>query len=534
MRRRGRAEAAVNGGAAMVMGAVLALTGAASAAWTHLAGTPARVAVVDEAGAALASAAWSLSQTEDGHAIAWVSHAAPVVWEGLVCAVGRIEGQAYVIAVRRSDGGIAWTGAIPAPFLDSWSSPAVDGGHGQVVMASGSEVRAFDAATGSLAWTCGLGRSVVNASPLITTDRGGRDRLFITDYDGYLLFGGGRLYCVNIDARDGALNPWDPGDIVWSVNLGRATSGNSVAYDGARVYVADGGNFNAGVPGSIRAFDAGASTAPAALWTFSNVIGEGFYGGVSVATVNGVPGVYGASYAFYGGLDSANLVKVNAQTGALVWSVACNRTQSIPVPLGDGRVVLATGIPGFGSVPSLQVFQESGGSAALVLDTATQTWNDDGDGVLETGEYVPMGGWTHQAVVVVDDDATCAYVGTAPLSGGFGAYTDLRLVDLDVAPGSAGFVREQHAAGGGSVAVEGGTVYTVGASGLLAFGAWAAPPAYDVNGDGAIDVRDLLAWEQGMGARDVDGDGTVDGEDRAALIAGLRAGEPLDIIGGGA
>ena len=110
----------------------------------------------------------------------------------------------------------------------------------------------------------------------------------------------------------------------------------------------------------------------------------------------------------------------------------------------------------------------------------------------------------------------------------------LRGVDLDVAPGSAGFVREQHAAGGGSVAVEGGTVYTVGASGLLAFGAWAAPPAYDVNGDGAIDVRDLLAWEQGMGARDVDGDGMVDGEDRAALIAGLRAGEPLDMIGGGA
>ncbi len=516
---------------------IISLASAAALAradWTHLGHDGARVAHVPAPSIALTSPAWTLAQTDGGEAIDWIGHASPVVSSDRVCATARIDGDAFVLAVDRTDGSIAWMQPIGSPFLNSFSTPVIDVEHDAVIVASGSDVDAFDFETGSPLWSSALQKPVVNASPVITTDLGPADRLFITDYDGYLLFGGGRLYCINIDTFDAALNPWQPGDVVWSVGLGQASSGNSPAYRNGVVCVADAGNPNFFEPGSIRAWDAAATSAPAPLWTFTNVIDEGFYGGVAIAEANGETCVYAATYAFFGALDSANLVKLDAATGALHWSVACNRSQSIPVPLDDGRVVLSTGIPGFGSQPSLQVFEDHTTSATLVLDTATDSWIDDGDGVIESGEFLSMGGWTHQAVVVSAGGMTLAYAGSPAASSGFMPYTDLRLVDLDADPSEPGFVLDHFAPAGGSAAVVGDTMYTIGPGGLTAFGLLVPALEPDVNGDGGVDANDLYAWDAGVGARDVDGSGMVDGADRSALFDVLRAGEAADITGGGA
>lgn len=69
-----------------------------------------------------------------------------------------------------------------------------------------------------------------------------------------------------------------------------------------------------------------------------------------------------ASYSFTGGRTSANLVKLDALTGVMSWSVGCNRTASVPVYVEGGRVVVAGGLDGFGSIPTLQLFDDLGTS----------------------------------------------------------------------------------------------------------------------------------------------------------------------------
>lgn len=475
---------------------------------------------------------------ESGVAITFVSQAglvvAPVGSEGLVFALGRVtrvEGppnEPRLFAFHRDTGSVSWSQPVGPISLDSFASPALDAGNGRIVYASGAWVRAFDAVNGDPAWACELERNVVNASPAITTDMPGANRLFITDFDG---FGSeGRLYCINIDPFDESLNPFEPGQVVWSVNVG-GSSGNSPAYlERSRgglglVYVASVGEFG-WEPGRIRAYPANATSAPAPAWEFMNVIPEGFFGGVAAAppeVMGEAPRVYAASYAFSGGLSSANLVKVDGVTGQLVWSAPCNRTASTPVVLPGGRVLVSGGISGFGSIPSVRMFLDQGAAVSTLWDSAIDSWVDhDQDGQIDPDECLRLGGWTQQPVALLFGGRATGLCGTIPLGPLSVPSNVLSLIDLESHPSSPSFVLLQHLGAGASPAVAGPAAFSVGTDGLIGLGT--SPDKFDLDFSGSLTIDDLYHWEVGLGERDLNDDGVADEQDRAMLVASLRLG----------
>jgi outer membrane protein assembly factor BamB len=485
---------------------VLACCGACAAqTWTHFARGPDRTGVASGPAPDLA-ARWLAYHDPSGQAIAFVGQSGVVVEGARVYALGKSGGVDRLYAIRRDDGEVVWGAPVDPPYLGSWSTPAIDQGNGAVIGASGSAIRAFDRLTGAPRWQTPLPRPVVNASPLVTGEMGNRDRVFITDYDGF--GASGRLHCINADPFDAALNPWQPGEIVWSVVLG-GTSGNTPAWRAGVVYVASASDESGLSGGMIRAFDAGATGPPPPLWEFENPAGSGFFGGVCVHAEGTGVFVYGASYAFSGGQTAGRLVKVDALDGSLVWAVPCNRTSATPIPLGDGRIVLSGGTLGFGSMPSVELFADDG---LLLWDTALETWQDvNSNGVMEVGEFLLVGGWTHQPAAVVTGGGVLFFAGAAPTGAWSGACTDLYALDLSREPAEPGFVAGHVIAAGSSPGLAGANLYTIGAGGVAAFGAAICYP--DCTGESALTVADFGCFQ----TRFVAGDPYADCSGDAAL-----------------
>lgn len=504
--------------------------------WPQFAGGPERHSGLDAPfdAAALSAPALVLSQDGAGRAITFVGQSTPIASPDTVAAIGSVVVGAQpawrIFAWDRRTGSLRWTGELEAPPLGSWASPAYDRRNRRVVVPSGSRLRCFDAENGAVAWETELARPIVNASPLVTDDRGPRDRCLITDYDG--VGASGRLYCINVDPFHAIDNPHQPGAVVWWAALG-GTSGNSPAYSRrlGLVFVATAGEYGLG-PGRILAFPI-ADGSGGALWATDNSIEEGFFGGVALSDTRAGPSVYAASYAFHAGTASANLLKLDALTGAVRWSAPCNRTASTPVPLPDGRVVLSTGVQGYGSVPALQVFSTTG---QLLWDSSLATWNDlNQNGRRDPGEFMPIGGWAHQPALATTDLGTRAvmlFVGESPAGGaGPGAGTRLHAIDPGAlpggVPGSGPWLSLVSNFAGGSPALADRNLYGVGPLGLHVFGP--PPMRYDVDADGEIADDDLYAWHAGIGARDVNLDGVVDRRDADALTERLRRHEAADM-----
>jgi len=458
-----------------------------------------------------------------GRPITFVGQSGVVCSRALAIAVGSViisgSAQFRLFAVDRRTAALRWAAPLPTPSLSSWSTPAIDTVNNTVIAATGRFVTAVDLFTGQPRWQAELEREVVNASPLVTSDLPLTNRVFITDFDGFGI--SGRLYCINADPRRIPLNPYNPGEIVWSTPIG-ATSGNSPAY--ARnsfgeptVFVTSVGEFSF-APGLILAFPADATASPFPRWVFENPKPEGFFGGLCVASSGTELFLYAASYAYFAGINSGNLVKVRADDGQLVWSVDCNRTASTPIPVADNRIAVSTGISGFGSRRSVQLYRDLG-------STAIRLW--------DSGDTTPLGGWTHQPVSAPAGigPARTLFVGTTPVSADIGAAcTDLYHINLDQTPGSPGFILQHFTGAGSTPALADSNVYTLGSAGLVAFGP--RPFDFDVNGDHRVDVDDLYAWSQGRGNRDVNQDGLVTLADQVALEAELRRGEFEDMKGG--
>ena len=510
--------------------------------WTQFAGGPQRTGAAAITAPSISSPAWVRSTDAQGNAITFSGQSGVAVSLDLVLAQGSVTPAAQskqhkLFAFDRRTGGVVWAAAVPAPALDSWSTPAVDAVHQTVIVASGAFVTALSLKTGAQVWQAALTHAVVDASPLVTSgwDAGGlglANRCFVTEYDG---FGDeGRLTCINIDAFRAGENPFQPGDVVWSVPIG-ASSGNTPALWDGRVFVTNAGLYGSG-PGQILAFDARATDAPAPLWTSDNPAGEAFFGGVCVRARAAGADLYCASYAFFGGTTSANLLKLDAATGEVRWSTPCNRTSATPLVLPDGRVALSGGLAGYGTVPTLQLFRDNGASATPLWESAAATWIDaNHNSAMDVGEYLVIGGWSHQPLVT-STGSTRLIVGALPVSaGGAGACTDLYAIDvskLPTAPGAAqpGYLTQHFVGAGSSPGAADSNIYTLGPSGLHAFGP--APFRYDVDGDGRIGIDDLYAWEQGAGSRDVNLDGLMTGGDREALMLELRKNELEDMRAG--
>lgn len=505
--------------------------------WTHLGGSSRRHSLVSLPCAPSTTPTWVRATDIGGHPITFVGQAGLAVYagdgveDGLVFATGRISppgqpaNQHRLFAFARSNGAVRWQSQVATPVLDSFSSPALDEVNRVVIHASGRRVQAFRMDTGMLAWDRSLTNFIVNASPMVTSDRGPADRVFITDYDGF--GGSSRLYCINADPFDPARNPYQPGEILWSYPIG-SSSGNSVSYLPADmggeslVYVATVGPDPGFAPGRIYAFPI-SDTIPSPRWTYENEIPEGYFGGVCVVPPDpfeppGQPPIlYAATYAFCSscGSDSASLVKVNARTGEEIWTVPSNRTQSIPIPLPGGRVALSAGIQGFGTVPNVQMFEDLGASAQLVWDTTIGLFN--------------LGGWTHQPIAAQFGGYDVLAVGVPPAD--FTQVSpEMLIVNLASDPSREDFVLRHYAGSGGSPAIVGSALYSVGTLGLVALGP--SPRQLDVNGDGSLGIADLYAWENGTGNRDVNNDGTITGQDRLDLLSFLRAPEAAMMTGG--
>jgi hypothetical protein len=493
----------------------------AQANWPTQGGSSARAGTGTFFPPSLASPRWVATHDCLNRPITFDHHAGPVTWGDLVIAVGRVAGHDHLLAFDWWTGVCQWATPIPSRVLNSWSTPTIDAENGTVLVASGASLSAYNLADGSFCWRADLFLDVVNASPCVTGDLGPRDRVFITDYDP---FGeGSSLYCINVDPWDPVTNPWKPGDIVWQAPIGSA-SGATPAYLAGRAYVAVAGEFSFG-PGRIHAFTAEQSGPAKPEWTFVNCQPSGFYGGVTVRAGPGGTCLYAASYEFFGGIHSANMVKVDALTGDLRWSIPCGRTSSTPVVVGDGRIVLSSGVLGFGSAPEVALFLDLGTHATRLWSTALNTWIDvDQDNRLDVGEFMLAGGFSTQPIV----SRGRIVVGAPPQNSSLSSpYDALLVMNYLQFPFSNYFIVDYTSEGGNSAAMADGSLYTIFPGGLSAFGGPLS--RYDVNGDGIVDIEDLYAWFAGQGNLDIDGDGDVDFDDAAALEEFLRGDGPDEL-----
>lgn len=387
----------------------------------------------------------------------------------------------FAVALDRETGAEIWKTPIAPVIFESWSSPVIDIEHNTLIVATGSTIAAIDTQTGDEVWAHTLSSTIVNASPVVTTDLGDRDRVLITNYS----FGGlgsAQLICINTDAFNAETNPYQPGELVWSRSLSADTSGNTPAYQNGRVYFATASN-GSGSRGTIRSYDVTGDTAPSSpAWTFTNTINAGFFGGVSIAKGH----IYASSYSFTGLQTSANTVKLDKRTGDLVWSVATNRTDATPIILPNGDVIVSAGIaqgetsnlPFFGSIPSVAYISDEGANASLEWDSFLETHSDtNGNGVWDFGEaYLSIGGWTHQPIALTTNGQPYLLVGTLPRNSPtsyIGNNTDLRLVDLRKAPSEPGFVVDHASGTGNTPALASGWIFSGSDTGIRAY----APPS---------------------------------------------------------
>jgi outer membrane protein assembly factor BamB len=433
--------------------------------WTHLAGGPRRIATTIADPRDLQLPRWVANKLPNGTPIAFNTQSGVVADAGVVLAVGETNGLWRLVAFTLQTGRVRWHVPVPAPVFSSWATPVIDRPRDAALVGSGSWVMCFDLTTGAMRWQAPLYAGIVNASIVVTNDIEGANRAFITDFDG----GGvdALLYCINLDPFTPA-NPFSPGEVVWAAPIG-GSSGNTPAYANRTVYVAS--NAGSYEPGSIYAFPADTQSQPGPLWRFDNPEANGFFGGVCVARRGGQEFVYAASYGFVGGLTAGNLVKVDAATGALVWTIPCNRTSSIPVPLPDGRVILSGGIHNFGSIPSIECFMDNGSTVSALWTTALQTWCDkNGNGFPDPDEFIEVGGWTTQPLASRTLHGPWRiYVGALP-KGGFNApYNQFVRINLDRTPSESTFIEECREQFGNTPALADEFLVTTGPGGLAAF-----------------------------------------------------------------
>ncbi len=455
--------------------------------WTHYGGGADRVAsrtLSFDPTELVGPPVWTVSAGPFGESIFFAGRSGVVEHGDDIVAMGWVDGVFSAIDVGATDGLVRWMTAVDSPFVDSWSSPAIDTGNGSVIVASGQKVVALSLVDGSSLWQVTLNRQVVNASPLVTDSLGSADRVFITDFG----FSGqvARLYCINVDPFDISLNPYQPGEVVWSVGVGEM-SGASPTLAGGNVIVATS-------DGRIVAYPVSSSAPPEPAWDTPNPGGLGLFSGVAVRGGS----VYAASYNFSGGMTSSNLVKLDAASGQVLWTVGSNRTDALPIPLADGRILLSTGLEGFGSHPSLQLFQDN-------LTDATLVW----DSFLDGGPVI--GYWTHTPVVLESMNGAFAVVNAPPPGDPFGPSPASLIVDLDLIPSDSGFVVETLDGVGISAVTANGRVLGVGAWGLSLYQLPLRPCQADFNQSGEVDFFDIISFLEAFSDEDPSADFTGDG-----------------------
>lgn len=421
--------------------AIVILASAARAAiWPQLGGGPRHDSLSPVAPAPL-QVLWNAPALSNER---YVPFQTPVAYGGRVLAIARVfTGSQHtsnrLIAFHRDNGARLWTRPLPKDQLDSWSSPAIDTRNHQALVAIDNALIATQMADGLPAWTAPLNGDVVNCSPTTSDDLFAgsvpANRAFVTTYDPN--GPGGELVAINLDPYYPVKNPFQPGEEAWRVP-GLAFAGNTVAYADGLVVVSTS-------DGWVLALDAYDGSPE-----WKTHVGSRFFGAVSIHGNY----AFAATYNFFGGQNNSTLVKIRLDDGAIIWTRACERSDSAPI-VANGVIYLASGIRGFGSFIKVQAFEDLGASAVLLWDTYANT-----------GGALRIGGWTTQPLYA----SGRLYVGAPPTSGGsFDPYGALYVLDTTSWPGNAGFILSSHNGSGGSPAVLDGRLFSIGANGLFAF-----------------------------------------------------------------
>jgi outer membrane protein assembly factor BamB len=446
----------------VVAGLVVGQAMGESEDWTHLGRDAARSSTAVDGPNVVDSSTLAWEVTTDPHdpsqQIEFEGSTGPVLYAGTVFAYARCaeEPNSKMAAWDASSGGLLWSTLVDPSRDGSSSTPCVDTKHNAVLIGSGSRVFALDANDGTAIWRSPteLDEPIVNASLCTALDLP-HARAFITDTsygtDGY-------LYCINLDANE-PNNPYEPGQILWQYRLG-GTLGNSPSYLDGRVYVATSG-------AHIYAFDANATSepndpiwmAPASDSTASDpqnpIVGQ-FWGGVTV-TSEGFLYAATYNYSLATGQNNSTLVKIDCNDGRIVWTAAVERTDTIPVVVGE-TIFVSGGLPGdFNSKPKVQAFRDLGDRAELVWDTATDLPD------------LVVGGWMAQPSYASGK----LYVGAQdqPYDALWRPSGNSYLYVLDVTrlPDDPGFVISQVEGCGNSPIVTRDSVYSVGPNALMKF-----------------------------------------------------------------
>ncbi len=507
--------------------------------WTHAGGSSARNSLASHPLPNITQPLWSRSTDASNNPITFRYQSTPLVSQSLIFVLGSVRPSGSTqdifkcFALRRSDGAVAWSAQVPTPnaALGSQSSPALSEKLGVLYVPSNNAITALRASDGVQLWQTTLPRTIVNASPCLTDDLSA-DRLFITDYDFDAGGAPGSLHCINISPAS-STNPYTPGQLLWSFPI-QGLSGNSPAYlphrkGGPRgdscqplIFVATSGSPDI-TPGDILALPATATTTPTPVWQRSNTIPQGFFGGVSLAPgPRGHVELLASSYAFF---DLANTLRIDAATGTLLADIPTNRSAATPIALqcvsGGGvtrsEILLSTGYDGFGSIPTLELLARDD-TAPNTLSMLWDSW---------TAASLRVAGWNHQPAATLSRVRHSAAVGTIAANANTLAGQNLKIIDLTQPPTSPGFVIQSTTQAGGSVALAGLNLYSIGTAGLCAFGpAWTNA---DIDASARITAADLYQWEtnwqMNAGPRDVDGDTHHTLTDREVLMDWLRSDE---------
>ncbi len=380
-----------------------------------------------------------------------------------------------VVAVDEFTGEVLWTTAAPDLVNKSWSSPSIDERNAVVVAASGNQVIGLSLLDGHQMWylTAATGKSFVNASPTIADGTA-----YIVEWGS-----GSKLYAI--DTATGQLR--------WQAAVGYLVGNNTVAVNATRVLLVTS-------DGRFRTFDRQSGAADVNVTISAN----GFFG--TVACEDGA--AYAVSFAFGTQYGQTKLYKIDPATGVLIWSVVAPRTDTSPVVTdtmvlvsgGDGYPVMNDGT----DMPGLWAFDKGDGHFLWKTNAA--------------------GGWTCQPVLCTNG---LVYVPSlvGPVWGGR-MTGKLYAFDTTFMPQDPSFTVGSTSQIACSAAAANGNVYGTGLYGLAAFGP--APIAGDINGDGAVDVIDLLylidSWGTVVGDAaynvncDFDGSGSIDVIDLLTLV----------------
>lgn len=435
------------------------LFGARADEWAHFAGSADRRSASTTAAVRLEQPRWTLAPREDEW---FVDNASPVAAFGRVYFNARVlqDGEAVeneIVALDAVSGERLWEAPLDADVYDSWAAPAVDVRNKSVILASGQEILAADAWTGDVLWRLPLERFFVNATAAISDDLGphkNANRAFLTDF---APGGGAQLYAINVDAFDADDNPFEPGEIAWQANIGRA-GGSVAAYRDGRVCCVT-------RDGRLYAFDAESGEQQFVIPATT----QPFFGGLTLED----HWAYAATYVFSGGSNNSRLIKFDLTAQQVVWATSCERTNSIPVVGDDHIIYLSGGIHGYGSAPRVQAFRDDGGSAIPLWDTFADSAGKQN-----------LGGWTLQPVLA----GNRLIVGAPQLSGDFSPYVEAVSLNLSLAPGDSGFVAGRAAEAGASAAIARGMLFSHGMLGLSAFDLFEFG---DLNCDGFVNNFDI-------------------------------------------